>query len=199
MEMEKLVKIAKTMKRDYMVVCPFVILGSDCNYCTLSVIEMDTESNDFATISSDLVTPQNATKYASSHPAEYYNEYRDIGDGYKVNAWVESTLRQNIFPMYNRIVNFIQTHMPIYAAGGLECDSDFMNTVAKLKVADGMTRYLFDNKYLITSFSKVHAINASDKVSVSIYDYDQESYLYEFLIDKKKYVVKEYLRYRKFG
>lgn len=198
MEMEKLIKIAKTMKRDYMVVCPFVILGSDCNYCTLSVIEMDTGSNDFATISSDLVTPQNMEKYASSHPAEYYNEYRDIGDGYKVNAWVESTLRQNIFPMYNRIVNFLQTHKPVYAIGGLENEQEFMNKVAKLKVADGMTRYFFNNTYLITSFSKVHAINASDKVSVSIYEYDQDSYLYEFLVDKKKYVVKEYLRYRKF-
>ena len=82
-------------------------------------------------------------------------------------------------------MNFLQTHKPVYAIGGLEHEQEFMNKVAKLKVADGMTRYFFDKTYLITSFSKVHAINASDKVSVSIYEYDQDSYLYDFLVDKK--------------
>ena len=72
-----------------------------------------------------------------------------------------------------------------------------MDTVAKLKVNDGLTRFMLGGKYMITSFNKVHAINASDKVSVNIYDIDPISFLCEFIVDKKKYTVKEYIRYRK--
>lgn len=197
MEMEGIIKVAKTMKRCNIYVCPYYMLGSDEDYCSLSVIEMDSESPEFAAKVVDILTPQNSTKFITSHPDVYYNEYRDIKDGYKVNAWDEVVIKEKLRSMHLKIQTLINTLPTIFYQDNLDKDETFMASVGKLKTADRLTRYKFNN-FLITNFASLHSINAKDKVSMKIYDCDPLSYLYEFRIDKKKYTIKEYLRYRKF-
>ncbi len=197
MEMEGIIKVAKTMKRCNIYVCPYYMLGSDEDYCSLSVIEMDSESPEFAAKVVDILTPQNSMKFITSHPDVYYNEYRDIKDGYKVNAWDEVVIKEKLRSMHLKIQTLINTLPTIFYQDNLDKDETFMASVGKLKTADRLTRYKFNN-FLITNFASLHSINAKDKVSMKIYDCDPLSYLYEFRIDKKKYTIKEYLRYRKF-
>lgn len=197
MEMEGIIKVAKTMKRCNIYVCPYYMLGSDEDYCSLSVIEMDSESPEFAAKVVDILTPQNSMKFITSHPDVYYNEYRDIKDGYKVNAWDEVVIKEKLRSMHLKIQTLINTLPTIFYQDNLDQDETFMASVGKLKTADRLTRYKFNN-FLITNFASLHSINAKDKVSMKIYDCDPLSYLYEFRIDKKKYTIKEYLRYRKF-
>ena len=99
--------------------------------------------------------------------------------------------RQKHPPLKRKTQINTPVHLPF-----MEKDVNFMTTVAKLKVENGLTSYVLGNKYLMTSFNKVHAINASDKISINIYEIDSISYICEFIIDKKKYKVKEYIRYR---
>lgn len=197
MEMEGIIKTAKTMKRCNIYVCPYYMLGSDEDYCSLSVIEMDSESPEFAAKVVDILTPQNSMKFITSRPDVYYNEYRDVKDGYKVNAWDEVAIREKLRSMHLKIQTLTSTLPTIFYQDNLDQDETFMASVGKLKTADRLTRYKFNN-FLITNFASLHSINAKDKVSMKIYDCDPLSYLYEFRIDKKKYIIKEYLRYRKF-
>lgn len=197
MEMEGIIKIAKTMKRCNIYVNPYYMLGSDKDYCSLSVIELDTGSPEFAAQVVDILTPQNSMKYITSYPEVYYNEYRDVKDGYKVNAWDEVKIKANLRDMHLRIQQATSVLPVVFYEDHLEEDESFMAAVGKLKTADRLSTYRFNN-FLITSFASLHSINAKDKVSLYVYDYDLESYLYEFRIDKKKYTIREYLRYRKF-
>lgn len=197
MEMEGIVKIAKTMKRCNVYVCPYYMLGSDEEYCSLSVIELNTESPEFAAKIVDILTPQNSMKFITSRPDIYYNEYRDVKDGYKVNAWDEVKIKDKLKSMHLKIMLSV-TELPIvFYKDHLEQDQEFMDNVGKPKTADGLVKYNIDN-FILTSFASLHSINAKDVVSLTIYDCDAISYLYEFKIVKKKYIIKEYLRYRKF-
>lgn len=184
------------MKRPIIHISPNYMLGTDEEFCTLSMIEINSDiARSFTASVNDCLDDTKAEKFVMSYPEIFYTEYQNIQPGLYINIWKEPYLFSNIFQVFNKIQQYKKCGV-VYTEFGLEKDENFMTTVAKLKVKDGLTRYLLGGKYLITSFNKVHAINASDKISVNIYDIDPISFLCEFIVDKKKYVVKEYIRYR---
>lgn len=190
-------KIARSMKRPIIHVSHNYMLGCDEEFCTLSIIEIESDvERSFTAYVNDCLDDIKAEKFVMKSPEIFYKEYQNVQPGLYINYWNELYLLNNIFLIYNKIQKYKMCRLA-YTEFGLEKNENFMNTVAKLKVKDGLTKYLLGGKYLITSFNKVHAINASDKVSVNVYDIDPISFLCEFIIDKKKYTIKEYIRYRK--
>ena len=167
--MVSIIKIAKGMKRPVIQLRNNKILGTDEEFCTLS---------------------------KSAHPDIFFAEYKKIIDGFYINGWAEIQYADIISDMWERIAYYINYSNIIYSETGLEKNEQFMS-LCKAKVSDGLQYYNIDNKYLQTSFNKIHCINSKDKVSLNIYDIDMESLLYEYIIDKKKYVVNQYVRYRK--
>lgn len=194
---KEILKIARSMKRPVIHVNNNYMLGTDEEFCTLSIIEINSDiPRPFTTTVNDYLDGEKKEKFAISNPSVFFIEYQMLDEDFYINTWKESYLYPNIFDIFTIIQKYITLPI-VYSETGLEKNKEFMDTVAKLKVDDGLTKYVFGDKYLITSFNKVHAINASDKVSVNIYDIDPISFLCEFIVDKKKYVVKEYIRYRK--
>lgn len=194
----EILKIARSMKRSIVHISPHYILGSDEDYCTLSIIEINTEvPKPFTYHINDILTEDKKDKFVNEHPSEFFTEYEETVPGIYINTFHENIYRNNIFELFNKVTMYLINSTPIYQSDSLEKNEDFMNKVAKLKVSDGMTTYILDNRFLITNFNKLHPINASDKLSVRIFDLDDISYLYEFFIIKKKYTIKEYIRYRK--
>ena len=193
----EILKIARSMKRPIIHISPNYMLGTDEEFCTLSLIEISSDiPRSFTTAVNDYLDEGKIEKFSVAHPEIFFTEYQMIDNSFYVNTWKEPYLFSNIFNIFGRVQRYI-TYPVVYSETGLEKDNLFMTTVAKLKVDDGLTRYIFGNKYIATNFNKVHAINASDKVSVNIYDIDPISFLCEFIVTKKKYTIKEYIRYRK--
>ena len=190
------IKIAKSMKRAIVHISEHYMLGTDEDFCTLSTIEINSEiPKAFTAYMNDIITSEAASKLAVKDSTVFLTEYTKIAD-YYYRFWNEEYLSTRIFDLFRK-VNFATTNKPvIYYAESLDKDQDFMKCM-KLKVSDGLVKYVIDDKYLITNFNKVQPINSTDKLSLRIYDVDNISYLYEFMIDKKKYIVKEYIRYRK--
>lgn len=195
---ENVVKIAKTMKRPIVYITPTYMLGTDDEFCTLSKINIESDIvRPMAFRISDCLLGTAKDKYAQARPEIFFSEYTHIQDDMYINTWQEPVLMNTLIGMYMRVSRALDGLAPIYSSAGFEKDDNFMQTVAKLKVSSGLQSYVLEGAYIQTSFNKVHAINANDKVSLNIYDIDYESYMYEFIIDKKKYQVVEYIRYRK--
>lgn len=194
----EIMKIARSMKRQIVHINNHFMLGTDEDFFTLSVIE--TESiilRPFTTTINGYLDESKKEKFANDNPQIFLTEYIRLDTDLYINSWNEYDLNNKILYMYNSILHTISSCPIGYTESGLEQNKEFMSTVAKLKVDDGMTRYILGGRYLITSFNKVHAINSTDKVSVNVYDIDLRSFICEFIVDKKKYVIREYIRYRK--
>lgn len=197
-DIDAVMKIAKSMKRPIVHVGNNYMLGTDLEFCTLSIIETNSIiPRPFTTTINGWLNKMAKDKYAQDHPEIFFTEYSRLDDNLYINIWEEDTYTRKLFELFGKVNNYLYGRVPIYSGSNFEKDENFIRNVSKLKVSDGLKTYTIDNTYLITSFNKVHCINASDKVSLNIYDIDTESYLYEFIIDKKKYIVKEYIRYRK--
>lgn len=192
------IKIAKTMKRPIVYIAPTYMLGTDEEFCTLSRINIESDiKRPIAFKISSILIGDSKDKFANEHPEVFFTEYSHVQDDLYINTWNESFYMYNIMNINLRLTTFLLYSNKVYFAEGLEKDVNFMQNVAKLKVADGMKKYIIDDSFLQTSFNKVHSVNASDTISLNVYDIDPSSYLYEYRIGKKKYDVYEYIRYRK--
>lgn len=193
-----IIKIAKTMKKPIVYIAPTYMLGTDEEFCTLSRVNIESDvKRPMAFKLSSILLGESKDKYANEHPEVFFTEYSHVQEDLYINTWNESFYMYNIMDINLRLTTLLSYANMVYSATGLEKDVNFMQNVAKLKVSDGMKKYIMDGQYLQTSFNKVHAINASDTISLNIYDMDSFSYLYEYRIGKKKYDVYEYIRYRK--
>ena len=188
-------KIAKTMKRSNILITNNFMCGSDDDLATLSIILLESGINSFATNMRTAVDKRKDEKWINENSALFFSQYRLVGDDVYIDSWSENILKQQLLDMYKRILD--HKSLPIFSITSIHDDAEFMSKVAKLKVSDGLSSYIINDSYYITSFNKVHSINSSDKVDLNIYDYDPVSYLYEFIINKKSHIVTEYIRYRK--
>ena len=191
------IKIAKSMKRPIVHISNNYMLGTDEEFCTLSIIEINSEiPRPFTAHINEILSLDAAEKLSQKNSAVFLAEYTKISDSHYYRFWDEERLYTRINNIFSKVFHIVQFNPLEYHENLLEKDPEFMSCM-KLKVSDGLVPYIIDNKYLFTNFNKVQPINSADKVSLNIYYMDYISNLYEFLIDKKKYVIKEYIRYRK--
>lgn len=191
------IKIAKSMKRAIVHISKNYMLGTDEDFSTLSVIEIYSEvPKSFTAPINEIIATEAANKLAIKDSTLFLTEYSKLTDSHYYRFWDEEALANKIFDLFHKVSVVLQSKPIVYYQESLEKNPEFMQLM-KLKVSDGLVRYVIDDKYLFTNFSKVQPINSTDKITLRIYDVDDISYLYEFLIDKKKYLIKEYIRYRK--
>lgn len=191
-------KIAKTMKRNYIYVTPTRMYGLDVGKCALSTIDMITDlDKSFAGEISGILDEKKRDSFLQKNTATFLNEYRELEPGIYINFWDEPKIISDIMNAYNALYfNTTRNTRLVYSVAGLESNPDFMAKIYGIKTTDGYEKYILDGYYL-DCFTKMHCVTKSDKVALNIYDYDQFSYMYEFLINKKKYMVKEYFKIRK--
>lgn len=199
MSYEEALKIAKTMKRNYIFVTPTRMYGLDIEKGALSII--DIESNiqlPFAGEVSSILNAKKKELFLNKNTPTFLNEYKQITDDMYLNFWDEPKVIDLIMSAYNNLNTLLNGRFTrlAYSNSDLEKNEEFMRNTYGIKTDEGYRKYVFENYYL-DCFSKVHCISKSDKVSLNVYDVDPYSFIYEFFIDKKKYVVKEYFRVRK--
>ena len=198
MNLESSLAIAKTMKRPIIHVNENYILGSDDEFTMLSIIrnpppyEIPRPYSTRLSGEGALLTKDKVETFSSTNTMEFYTEYDSIGDGGDyINIFNENYI-------YNTLMNLLRKTSNlgplIYSEEGLE-KTGFMQ-IAKMKIDDGSKNYIFGDKYLSVIFSKLHAINQKDKVAVEIYVPDNQSYIMRFLINKKTYIIEEFMRFR---
>lgn len=191
-------KIAKTMKRNYVYVTPTRMYGLDVGKCALSTIDMMTDlTKSFAGEVSAILDEKKRDAFLKKNTSTFLNEYRELEPGLYINFWDEPKIISDIMNAYNGLYfNQNRNTRLIYSKYGLEFNPEVMAKIYGIKTDDGYEKYILDGYYL-DCFTKMHCVTKSDRVALNIYDYDQFSYMYEFLINKKKYVVKEYFKIRK--
>lgn len=198
MNCEEALKIAKTMKRNYVYVTPTRMYGLDVGKCALSTIDMVTDlDKSFAGEVVAILDEKKRDAFLKKNTTTFLNEYKELEPGFYINFWDEPGIISDIMNAYNALYyNTNRNTRLLYSISGLETNPDFMKNIYGIKTDDGYRRFILDGYYL-DCFTKMHCVTKSDKVSLNIYDYDHFSYMYEFIIDKKKYVVKEYFKIRK--
>lgn len=190
---DEAIAIAKTMKKPIIHVTPEYILGTDNDFFTLSIIHTSSDiPRPFTCILKDLVTPKDKEIPDTS-------KYSVLDDGYLINTWMEPELQNNIMVLFSHLGSIININPFIYPKiiDNLDISKDerFRRAVG-MKDADGHMWYT-ENSVFMSSFARLHAVNAADSVYLTIYDVDPMSYLSEFMIVKKKCTIYEYIKYRK--
>ena len=193
-------KMARSLKRQFIVVLNDVIYGTDVNFCTLSQIKTISDiPRPFGGYITNILPPEKVDKFASEHSVDFLSNYSEVVDGVYFDQISFDDNFHRVLDISNTLNSYISNHNPAYIDDALNANKNFIDG-AMSKVSDGLTNYVFsdnDFKYVSQSFNSVHAINKSDKVSVKIYNYDCISWLYLFTIKKKGYEIEEFIRYRK--
>ena len=173
----EIIKIAKSMKKDYVKVTPKYILGTDVNTHTLSIIFMETGEEYMGTIA----------------------ELEGKGVPEFSECMTEEILRDRFNHLLTQIAP-IALYGTVPPIEGFECldisESDaFLDTCKNIKSKDGAKMFKLDQNYIMSNFSSLHPINKSDKIYLTLYPRDEISFISKFVINKKKYEIHEYIRY----
>ena len=107
---------------------------------------------------------------------------------------VSSTLnfiinKQTLINPEQKLINTINFCKCITPIVNEECITDNISTLFTLRKGDGCIYYKHHNKYFITLFSGLLPINKSDKIYLTIYQNNNNSFLSIFRINKKKFNV----------
>lgn len=199
MECKEAFKIAKTMKRNFIYVTPTRMYGMDIGKSTLSIIDMISNVPvSFAGEISAILDENKKEKFLVKNTSTFLYEYKKLEEDMYINFWEEPSVINDIMNAYNSLSNILSRRSlnPTYSVSGLENNISFMNNTYAIKVVDGYQKMVMDGYYL-DCFSKMHCISKADKVSLNVYDKDPFFYIYEFIVSKKKYKVKEYFKIRK--
>lgn len=197
MSCSEALKIAKTMKRDMVFVTPTRMLGLDVGGCALSVIDIESDiCVPFAGKTAALLNEKKKETFIIKNASTFLYEYKKIDDDLYCNLFDQEKIMADIMVSYNSLQDRLSKSRLLCTLPDLHLNEEFMNATYGIRAAEGYKRIVIGG-YYFDCFTKMHCISKSDKVSLNIYDADQYSFIYEFFVDKKKYVVREYFRIRK--
>ena len=178
-------KMIKAMKQKNIYIGEDFICGSDDFYCTFSIIYSDCIEDEFKNTSfllndylSYLKNNEKCPDHILKNPSVLYNMKS-----------LKSKCLSNIYN--NKIIMDIEDIRQYKPEKNYSFDE-----LLKMKSADGMKFYILNQRIMMSTFNTIHPVNKSDKVSLKTYDMDQISFLSEFIIDKKKFKIQEFIRYR---
>lgn len=192
-------KIAKSMKRSIMYITRNYILGADESFSTLSLVTLENDviedlSRDIAI--SGFLTDDTREKFISSDPVHWFNYYEKVGEGVYIDRFPEAKYKVAILALYRKCTEFDNTSVPIFYNANVRLDNQF-EQVNELKSADGMDYYRINNNTIqLSTFASLHPLTKTDKMSLECKQIDSYSFLAKFIIDKKKYRIVEFIRYR---
>ena len=172
-----IIKMAKSMKRDYVEITNNYICGLDKSLSLFSIIYQGSNDECYYGDIGSLIK-------------EIPLQLEDIIEIEKVRPYLNS---------YKSICMNISNHSePLLEILDLK-EIDGFNEVNSLKTQDGALPLKIEEgmkKYILYTFSSIHPLNKSDEISLKIFPYDNISFLCEFIINKKKYQIHEFIRYR---
>lgn len=167
------VKMAKSLKRKYVEITPNCIYGLDETMSLFSVI------------------------YAGGD--EFFaGDIGEISTGKEVEdrERLEQTIIQKMDACVKGFIPITNTE-PVVVIEDLKENEDF-NEILNLRATDGAKKLIIDNKFLMYMHGAMHPVTKTDSISLKIYLYDSISFIAEFIVDKKKYQIHEFVRYRYF-
>lgn len=194
------IKIAKTMKRPIVHINPNYILGTDENYFTCSCIEISSDiPQPFTCVLTDLVPPEKVNELRATNPSYFENNYISIGEGYYLFSHNTDVMYNKIMDVY-RSINTLLSFNPPKVIDNLpltENGDENFRRLASAKVGDGHQWWTVQKPYQMSIFASLYPMNATDQAFCSVYDIEPYSFLSEISVVKKKYTIKNFVRYRK--
>jgi len=166
-----IIKMAKSMKRDYIWITPRYILGSDVNLGTLSIIYTNSDE-------------------------EYLGTMAEL-DGRSKPDFAECMTPEILINKFRYLLNVVMILTdtpPIIYEKDITSFESFVNTSRNIKAGDGAKMFKYE-EYVMSNFSSLHPLNKSDTIHLSIYSAGEHSFISEFIIQKKNYQIREYIRY----
>lgn len=191
-----IIKIAKTMKRPIIHVTPNYILGTDNDFCNLSIIEisLDNIPRIFTAYVNSIVPIDKSDKIN-------YNRMELLDDIY-IDIWIEPDIQTQILLLFKKISEVLLSNPKLLINNMDLLSEEYINFRQKstMKVSDGHSWIYLpsnQNSIIMSIYSQLYQLNASDKAFCTIYDLDYRSVLAKVDIIKKKYTISNYIRYRK--
>lgn len=179
--------IMKSMKRDIFVITPTMVLGTDKEFTTLSVVEMD------------MKIPQGRIYYI---PKEFLNDIKEYSE--KNPESCEEILDKNFLKVYgtnplleklNRVHQLMATSNHVEEICDLRTIDEF-NYIMGQKASAGGILFKFSRTFIMSIFKGLIPLNSADKIGVTVYmNSSYPSFLANYLIDKKKFAIKMYVEY----
>lgn len=171
------------------------IIGTDEQFSSLNILDIEANYN------VDIPYVFKLTELSSFMRALQTTNKKVVFSNYEIliNKVASITNYINLSYQFDELYNRVMSLQNNYILYSQENFQDIVPDMFRLKVADGAKMYSFgvDTKFLMTSFNTIHPANKSDKVDLIIRDCDIYSYIAEFIINKKGYVLHEFLRFRK--
>ena len=175
-----IIKIAKSLKRQFVEITPWYICGTDLpNMNTFSIVYLN----------ESLVGEINPDLYYIG-PTTDLTKY----DSYILNKYEYFKYKQRMDYLRNVCINFNKQNL-LYSIDNCSLDIKEFSDSLNLKSKDGARMITVDDKLFMTCCSAVHPMNKSDIISLEAFEYDSISYLAIFIINKKKYNIIEYIRF----
>lgn len=203
--LDNVFKIVKQVKKPLVKIYPMgQIIGTDGQFASLNILILE-EFN----VNIDIPYIFNSTELSSfmREISKYdellkYSQYditMEIKDRIKnvetISLINHIELGINFDELFNKVMS-IQYKKVLYKEENIQ---SLVPDMFYMKVNDGSKMFCIDKRFLMTSFNAIHPANKTDRVDLIIRDYDEYSYVAEFIIYKKKdkYQLHEFLRFRK--
>lgn len=198
--LENIFKLVKIVKKPLVKIYPDGrLIGTDEQFASLNMIIMEDSPPGL-----DIPYVFRSTEISAFMRIIGSNSCKLSYDPYEITINRENEILINHIELSYAFDELFNTVIMSQEKPILYFEENFQNTIPEmfaLKVADGAKMYSFgiDKRFLMTSFNAIHPANKTDKVNLTIRDYDEYSYTAEFVIYKKKdkYQLHEFLRFRK--
>lgn len=177
-----IIKMARSLKRQLVEITPHYICGTDSLMRTFSIIY----HNGVTPIDSDLYY------FGPSNSLGDYDSY--VQNAYKYDIYKQRMqyLRYQCQMVEN---NTLLMQYDNITKGQTYAVSGFVESLNK-KAKDGMSMLNIDSTDLfISTCSTMQPINKPDIVSISVFPYTDISFMVKFVINKKNYIINEYIAY----
>ena len=195
----ELLKIAKQMKKDIICIQKDCIMGTDSTFTTYSELYYNSDKFDEDIFRYNItIVVNDMVSYLRKYEEE--KDFRITVYGFINNNPYDASLYSNqdyyirLLGLRNRSYNYKNIGFLAYNNFELS-DENFMSAVS-IKTKDGAVMYKLDDRHIMSTFSKIHPLNKADKISVSIYDMPDKTFLSIFHIQKKNCYINEFIRYR---
>ena len=173
------IKMIKSLKQSNILISDDYICGSDEFFNIFSIIYTDDIEDKF--------------KNTSFILKDYLDCIKKTGD------YCPDEILKNYIIYYNmmnlKTSCLSKTNNILFSNDNIRDYNNF-NELLSLKKTNGMKFFKINSKFIMSTFNSIHPVNKSDTIALKIYDVDDISFLAEFIIDKKKYKISEFIRFR---
>lgn len=180
LQFRELVEMTKVLKSDIIYIFGNIIYGTDSNFTYLKQMTFDNVlgisicyeqklMNDFIKLCTDTIVLDNNVLLSNIERLYINND-----------AYI-----RNILELERKINEMVLVNTNTINVDNVRENSQFEHAIS-LKSAQGIGLYKINEEYILSIFKGLLPINKSDKVSLSIYDINDNRFLSRFIVSKPK-------------